>query len=255
MEKQRRRVHSIEKAVVLLDCFWRAHRALSLSELVQMTGWAKSTIHGMLSSLLASAVLEQEADGKYRLGYHLFELGCSVSAGWNVVALAKPRMLHIVATQNESANLARLSGDELVLVDSAEPHIGFRVSSEAGSRIPLHCSSQGKAILAYRSEQEVRDLLRRKQMHAYTPYTITDEDTLLQQLAQVRKDGIAEEFEELHPGLHSVAAPIFDNNGACSYALGVIGVYRSDLTQSLPKVRAAVLSAAEAISYELGYRK
>lgn len=75
MESRGRRVHSIEKAIRLLDCFWEADSPLSLHELEQRTGWAKSTIHGLLATMLDSAVVEQNpTDGKYRLGYHLFEL-------------------------------------------------------------------------------------------------------------------------------------------------------------------------------------
>lgn len=76
METKGKRVHSVEKAILLLDCLWKARGALSLRELEGMTGWAKSTIHGLLSSMLDSGVIEQNAsDGKYRLGRHLCELG------------------------------------------------------------------------------------------------------------------------------------------------------------------------------------
>ena len=69
MESRGRRVHSIEKAIRLLDCFWEADSPLSLHELEQRTGWAKSTIHGLLATMLDSAVVEQNpTDGKYRLG-------------------------------------------------------------------------------------------------------------------------------------------------------------------------------------------
>ena len=85
MESRGRRVHSIEKAIRLLDCFWEADSPLSLHELEQRTGWAKSTIHGLLATMLDSAVVEQNpTDGKYRLGYHLFELGSAVRQGWSV---------------------------------------------------------------------------------------------------------------------------------------------------------------------------
>ena len=70
MESRGRRVHSIEKAIRLLDCFWETDSPLSLHELEQRTGWAKSTIHGLLATMLDSAVVEQNpTDGKYRLGY------------------------------------------------------------------------------------------------------------------------------------------------------------------------------------------
>ena len=162
MATRGRRVHSIEKSIQLLDCFWQMRRPLALSELERMTGWAKSTIHGLLASMLDSAVVEQNAtDGKYRLGYHLFELGSAVSQGWDVPEICTPHLQRIVDQIQESAYLARLSGDELILVACEEPHAGFRVASEAGTRLPLHCTSQGKIILANRPANEVQALLRR----------------------------------------------------------------------------------------------
>ena len=164
MATRGRRVHSIEKSIQLLDCFWQVRRPLSLSELERMTGWAKSTIHGLLASMLDSAVIEQNAtDGKYRLGYHLFELGSAVSQGWNVPEICKPHLQSIVDQLRESAYLARLSGDELILVDCEEPHTNFRVASEAGTRLPLHgCDGHGRAgALAGASGIEARGLRRR----------------------------------------------------------------------------------------------
>ncbi len=76
METRGRRVKSVEKAIQLLDCFWKEGRALSLRELEEKTGWAKSTIHGLLASMIDSMVVEQNPDdGKYCLGRHLLELG------------------------------------------------------------------------------------------------------------------------------------------------------------------------------------
>ena len=98
MESRGRRVHSIEKAIRLLDCFWEADSPLSLHELEQRTGWAKSTIHGLLATMLDSAVVEQNpTDGKYRLGYHLFELGSAVRQGWSVPELCRPHLRAMAA--------------------------------------------------------------------------------------------------------------------------------------------------------------
>lgn len=252
MSTQGRRVHSIEKAITLLDCFLKEGRALSLTELMHLTGWPKSTIHGMLASMLDSAVVEQNAaDGKYRLGYHLFELGSAVHTAWDVGALARPQLLHIVTSVNESAYLARLSGDELLLTDCVEPHSGFRVSSEVGSKLPLHCSSQGKAILSTKSASEVRALLRRTGMPAHTPRTQTDPEAFLAELALVRERGYAIEDEELCTGLRSVAAPIRNRDGSCEFALGIVGVAGSSTGERAIRT---VIEAAWEISHELGWR-
>lgn len=224
METRGRRVYSVEKAIRLLDCFWQERRALSLRELEQMTGWAKSTIHGLLASMLDSGVVEQNStDGKYRLGYHLFELGSAVSQSWDLPQLCAPYLQELVDRFGESAYLARLSGDELILALCEEPHGGgFRIVSEPGIRLPLHCSCQGKAILAQKSRYEAQRLLRRRELRKYTPHTITGEEDLLAQLEQVRRDGVAYETEEYKLGLKSVAAPIFDQGDQCTHAIAVI---------------------------------
>lgn len=255
MATQGRSVHSVEKAIVLLDCFWRSGGSLSLSELVQQTGWAKSTVHGLLASMLPSSVVEQDkADGRYRLGYHLFELGSCVSSSWDVVGIVRPYLEKIADTVGESAYLARLSGDELILVECVEPHNGFRVSSEPGSRIPLHCTSEGKCILASMPEEKAKDLLRRKGMGAYTGNTITTWEELEPQLALTRELGYSVERGELRAGLQSVGAPVFTSKGSCIYAIAVVGIQPSGQVAADKAAIEAVKSAAQAASFDLGWR-
>ena len=256
MPTQGRSVHSVEKAITLLDCFWQAGGSLSLTELVQRTGWAKSTVHGLLASMLESAVVEQDkTDGKYRLGYHLFELGSSVAASWNVMGVVRPYLEEIAEEVGESAYLARLSGDELILAECIEPHNGFRVSSEPGSRIPLHCSSEGKCILAAMPPERAKAMLERKGMHAFTSNTITTWEGLEPQLALTKELGYAVERGEYRNGLQSAGAPIYDSTGKCSYAIAIIGIRDSNQVGTDRKAIACVKQAAERASYDLGWRK
>lgn len=252
METRGRRVHAIEKAIFLLDCFWEARQPLSLRELEKKTGWAKSTIHGLLASMLDSGVVEQNStDGKYRLGYHLFELGSAVNQGWDVPQICAPQLRKIVDQVGESAYLARLSGDDLILAVCEEPHVGFRIVSEVGTRLPLHCSSQGKVILANIPKYEARRLLSKRELTGYTEKTVTDVDKLLSELPKIKLCGYAEEREEYKLGLKSVAAPIFDRRGECRYAIGVICIAGIG-EEGFQKMREAVKAAAQAVTAELG---
>ena len=251
METRGKRVHAIEKAIVLLDCFWQERRPLSLRELEAKTGWAKSTIHGLLASMLDSGVLEQNSgDGKYRLGYHLFELGSAVNQSWGVPELCAPYLQKIVDEVGESAYLARLSGDELILTVCEEPHVGFRIVSEVGTRLPLHCTSQGKVILANQPGYTAERLLHKQPLAAYTAHTLTSAEKLLTSLESIRQAGFAEEHEEYKLGLKSVAAPIFDAAGECRYAFGVICM-AAQSDERFEAMKRAVLTAAAAISTNL----
>ena len=83
------RVQSVCKAMDLLSCLAQARGPLTLGELSTRTGIPKATAHGLLSAMRPSAVVEQSAeDGRYRLGVRLFEYGCAVSRGWNVLEAA-----------------------------------------------------------------------------------------------------------------------------------------------------------------------
>lgn len=71
-----RTVQSVDKAVQLLDCLSKSGEPLSLAELRDMTGWAKSTIYGLLYTLrLQGMVMQLEDSGKYWLGDKVLELG------------------------------------------------------------------------------------------------------------------------------------------------------------------------------------
>lgn len=255
MEPRGRYVHSVEKAIILLDCLWQAGGSLSLSELVQRTGWAKSTIHGLLASMLPSAVVEQDRqDGKYRLGYHLFELGSCASAAWDVVSIVRPHLERAVAQLGESVCLARLSGDELLVVDSVAPKGSIRITSDPGTRLPLHCSSEGKCILAAMEEADAQALLQRKGMDAWTENTITTWEQMKSQLALVRELGYSVERGEYKPGLQSIGAPIFSANGRCDYAIGVIEIQRTWLPSTDKGVIACIKEAAAGASRDLGWQ-
>ena len=77
-EQEGKTIHSVAKAIRLLDILTESGQPASLTELYQKTGWPKSTIHGLLSTMRESGLIEQMPNGRYWLGIRLFEYGCAV---------------------------------------------------------------------------------------------------------------------------------------------------------------------------------
>ena len=102
-------VQSVAKALRLLDLLMEAHQPLTLAALSEQTGWPKSTIHGLLSTMRESAVVDQQSDGRYCLGVRLFEYGCAVGASWSVSDLAKPHLQHLASVTGQSVFLSLLN--------------------------------------------------------------------------------------------------------------------------------------------------
>ena len=209
--------------MALLDCFWVGRKEYSLAELAAQTGWAKSTIHALLCSMLTNGMIEQDAlSGKYRLGFHTFELGCVAQERWSVRPLAAQAMRKITERTGEALYLGMRCMDEILLVDNSENYDNFKISSPLGARMPMYGCSQGKVLLAQMTDAELEAYLKRTTFRTYTPYTIRD------------------------------AAPIFEENGVCDYAISAVTIAKGSATgDNFQKLQEIVVQAAAEITKEL----
>ena len=249
------RVQSVCKAMDLLACLAQARGALSLGELSARTGIPKATAHGLLSSMRPCGVVEQSAeDGRYRLGTRLFEYGCVVSRGWNVLEAAADPMRRVAEETGETVSIAALDRDGVLVLDCADARSDLRVVSERGSRLPIHCTSQGKLLLAYLPEARRRGLLRTCDFTAYTPHSHADAASLEAELPEILARGYAMENGEYRIGLRSASAPVFDVSGQAAYAVCVVGMFRRINAPELERATQLLLEAAKRISFALGYR-
>ena len=84
------------------------------------------------------------------------------------------------------------------------------MSSFVGKRNAMYCTGVGKSILAYLPKEEVCGIWERTTITAYTERTIVDYSTLLLELEQIRKNGVAFDNEEHEIGIMCIASPVFD---------------------------------------------
>lgn len=244
-------IQSVAKAMGLLDLLAASAGPLGLAEISARTGWPKSTVHGLLSTMREFSVVAQDEDGRYRLGIRLFEYGCTLSASWGILDAAKPYIQHISYETGETVFLSILDRGEVVTLDHAENRKGLPTEAEVGCRLPVHCTSQGKLFLAYMPDQERDHLLSRTELTVYTDHTITTESDLRRELLEIRAKGYAIENGEYKTGLRSVAAPIFDRDGRVRYAIGIIGMFRQIESEKFANAALVVRETAEKISKEI----
>jgi len=241
-------IQSVAKAMQLLDVLDRSPKPLSLAELSALTGWPKSTIHGLLATMREYSVVAQDEDGCYVLGIRLFEYGCTLSNSWDIVEIAKPFIQHISYTTGEAVFLSILDRGEVITLDRADNRTGLWISAEMGCRLPIHCTSQGKLFLAYMSQEDRDEILARKEWKRYTDHTIMTRKELDVELCNIQKQGYATENSEYKTGLRSIAAPIFDAEGRVRYAIGLICMARQLETAQFEKDIQIVLETAKKIS-------
>lgn len=247
-------VHSVDKAMNLLEILLSQRTPMTLQEISAASGYPKSTVHALLTTMRNHAVIEQQQDGRYGLGIRLFECGCAVSSAWDIGRLAHPHLEQLAAATDASAFLALLDGKNAISFDQCISATGLQVVPAIGGRMPLHATSQGKVLLSCLSDREVLKILEKGGMQAFTPHTITDPQRFVASLAAVRENGYAVEDGEYRIGLRSAAAPVYDSSGRVRYALGVAGFFRRVQSEDFQNVVAHLVHQAHQLSMALGWR-
>ena len=247
-------VQSVTRALTLLDILAKKNREMSLTEVAEASGWAKSTVHGLLSTLRDYHMADQSPDsGNYHLGIRLFEYGNQIARSWSIRSVSLPAMELLNQELGEMVQLATGDNGDVLYIEKLESTHLLRIVSEIGARLPMHCSSLGKVLLAYKMPSEVKWILSKKGMARWTTHTITDMHTLEKELETIRAQGYSTDDGEIMEGLRCIAAPIFDKDGRVRYAMsvsGIAGSFRGERTDHIVK---SLLRAADTISRAMGY--
>jgi DNA-binding IclR family transcriptional regulator len=245
---------SVRNAARLLKVFLSREESLGVSELARRLQLAKSTVHRLLTTLATEGLIEQDSrTGGYRLGIVVFELGEAVRVHLDLHAAAGPVLASLREQTGESSQVGVLDGTEVVYVDRLESSQSLRLFTETGRRVPVHCTSSGKVLLAHLPDVERAGLLDRLTLTALTPYTLTDPLTLLADCAKARRRGWAEAVNERELGIASVAAPVRDANGTVVAAVSIGAPVVRLAAARRRRLGGLIAEAGEAISRRLGW--
>ena len=121
--------------------------------------------------------------------------------------------------------------------------------SAVGASFPLHCTANGKALLAALPGDEALALLPAR-LERLTPSTIVARAALLDELARIRCDGVAVDREEHTVGICAVGAVVHDTTGPAA-AISV-PVPTPRFAGNEARYTAAVRAAAAAATAVLG---
>lgn len=245
-------LRSVTNALAVLEAFTAERPELGVTELGQALGLGKSTVHRLLASLAARGYVRQNPQtGRYCLGFKAFEVG-SLAAGRGAIReVAAPFLQDLMQAAKETVHLGILDEWDVVYIDKIDSHQPLQMFSRVGRRAPLHCTSLGKALLAFQPEEFVDRFLRRR-LKAYTPSTLTDPVLLRTELARVRAAGHALDDEEFAVGLKCIAAPLRDHTRRVIAALGIAGPAVRFAAERVPRLAALVREAAARASTALG---
>jgi IclR family transcriptional regulator, KDG regulon repressor len=239
---------SWHRASGLLDTLGASREALGVSALSEQLHLPKSTVARYLSVLNELGFVRQSLEGqRYRLGPKLYILGRAVPLDALVRDAARPHLVALAEAMGETTILTVVDGPEALCIEKIESVHPMRLTARIGERVPLHCGSSPRCLLAYLPQCE-RDAYLARPLTTYSPRTITDPAALRRAIAETRVSGYVVSRSEIDEGMVSVAAPIGDGCDSVVAAISMAGPAIRLTEERLPAAIAAVRATAAAIS-------
>lgn len=206
---------SIAKAVRVLRALALAgDNADGVTHIAELANLPKSTTHRVLAVLIQEGLVSR-SDQRYRLGPGWFELQSALSSSeWHrIVRQAKKPLDSLFETTSATVHFAVLDGADVLYLEKLTGRQGTVVPTRVGERKPALCTALGKSLVAHADAADVRSLLSRP-LPVVSHRSTRSPRIILKQLNEIRRVGVAYDFEEVQPGVFCVAAPVFRSGKA-----------------------------------------
>ncbi|WP_407315541.1 IclR family transcriptional regulator [Pseudomonas sp. nanlin1] len=239
-EAERNGIQVISRAAAILRCLENEAVGLSLGAIAKRSGLPRSTVQRLVDALVLEQLLEVRGAGGVCLGPALMRL--AARSHIDITQVARPFLEDLSARTGETSVLVHASGTDLMILQSVISPQELRVAPSSGNFLKVFASSGGKVLLAYQEDSAVRTLLA-NEMRALTPNTLGLEP-LIEQLAEVRRDGFAYDREEHSPGVAAVGIGVQTSQG--HYAVSTVGPSWR-IESNLEEIRQALIACRDGL--------
>ena len=219
-ERNKDHMGGLAKGLRLLEAFDAAHARMTVSEAARAGALSPASARRCLLTLCGLGYLR--SDGKhYWMDHGALRISYAYAASTQLPRLFQPALDALSERSRESASLAVLHEDQVLIAARSTARRTMRIGLAVGSRLPLHCSAAGRSLMWGCSEAQVRALVGPGPLERFTPRTIAPVRELLRELAVSRERGYTVCDEEIELGVRSIAVPIFDRAGGTVAAMTI----------------------------------
>ncbi|MFC0557638.1 IclR family transcriptional regulator [Halalkalibacter alkalisediminis] len=213
----------MRNALRLLNLFSIDEPELTLSEIAERLQIAQSTAHRLSSTLTHTGFLVKEPILKtYRPASSILSMGTTFLSKYELYQVSEPILEELTKKTGETAHVSVLKGNKVVYLYKIDSKHPVHLLSHAGKENPIHCTSSGQVILAFQSQKQINEVIKQG-LPLYTTKTITSPPDFISRLESIQKQGFAISQEELHKGVTSIAAPIWNTEGNVIASVSIAG--------------------------------
>jgi DNA-binding IclR family transcriptional regulator len=244
---------TVAKAIHIVEILAsKADVGISLADLSSLINMPKSSTHRYLGTLQELGLAERKDSDRYCLGAKVIEIAGAFLAKSDLRNESQWVMNELAKKTGETIHLAVPSAREVVYIAKIESPHALGMSSHIGSRLPMYCTSLGKAILAF-SNPDLLEAVLSDELKARTTHTKTSPTALHAELVNIRSQGFALDDEENEPGIRCVGAPVLDYSGKAIAAISISGPCERITLERAMELGPLVWESTRRISKRWGY--
>jgi len=211
-------IQVIGRAAAILRALEHEESGLSLGEIAGRVSLPRSTVQRIVAALgVEGLVLASGRRGEIRLGPALLALARSVDVAFE--RQIRPILVEMSRELGETVDLSVLQGTHAIFIDQVAGTQRLIAVSAVGERFPLHCTANGKALLACLPAAR-REVLLRGPLEKLTPCTVVEGREIEQQLVEFESTQLSWDREEHAEGICAVGTALIDSLGRC-YAISI----------------------------------
>ena len=211
-------IASLGKGLAVIEAFRAEKPRLSISDVSEATGLDRATARRCLLTLHHLGYAEY--DGKFfTLTPRVLRLGMGALAAMPLAQLVQPWLDQLSEQIGQSSSVSILDGAEIVYLARAAQRRVMSIGLMPGSRLPAHCTSMGRVLLAAMSDPAARAIVEGSDLTPRTAHSLTSPEEIMERVQRARADGYAVIDQEIELGLRSIAVPILNAHGKVVAAL------------------------------------
>ena len=246
-------VQSVDRALSILTTLAEDDEGYRLSDLAVRTGLSTSTVHRLLATLESRRFVQfDRTHSKWHVGSRAFSVGATFARRRNFSAQAIPYLRKLRDLTRETANLAVVDDEFIIVLTRMESREIMRSLTQVGGRVAMVASGVGKAVLATYSNEDVGAIIHHHGMPRLTEKSIVRPGDLFKELEKIRRQGFAVDDEEACMGLRCIAAVVYNDCAEPLAAISVSGMTSRLTDERLPMLGQTVREVAAELTVALG---
>ena len=244
-------LQSVQNGLFILKLFSKARPVWGITDISKELQLPKSTVSRVINDLVKEDYL-QKTGNKYCLGLSILSLAGIIMSHMEIHREAFEPLKALVSKIDETAHISILEGTHLLYLLKVECKHRVRLLSHVGKNHPPSCSSSGKLLLAYQSEELIDEVIK-KGLPKRGPNSVTDPQQLFSQLTTIKQNEYSVCLDEMHDDVVSIAAPIKDYAGKVIASVSIAGPRDRIPDELIPRFTNEIVKTGKEISYRLGY--